>query len=522
MLAAVFRKQLRAKQHFQDTYGARAAFDLDLHFALPIANTAYVQLSGALFPSKTRLLAVKNFPESLRSELRDLLGSENLVESGESLTTLSRDYYWYSPALRPLLDEKRADLVAKPGSVDELRTLLAACYQAGVAVTPRGGGTGNYGQCMPIHGGVVVDCSRLDRIHSVAAGVVRAEPGARLINIEMQARPAGWELRCYPSTWVKATIGGFFGGGAGGIGGVRWGGIASGDTVKSITLLTCEAEPRILRYEGSAAVPPLRTFGTTGFMIEIEMRLAPKLDYDQVAFSSPDWDKLLTWTDAAMRNGAWRKRVASQFQWPIPSYFKPLKKHIREGEHVSFLMPERSETAAVVASAEAAGLTVTYNRPLADPPKPPFLSDFTYNHTTLWAMKTDPTLTYVQAGFKDNFRVQITDLMTRFPNEVFIHLEWGARDPDRAVGANASPDAIGVGGIPLIRYTSPERFDEIVAYIRSIGVHVGNTHTYHLTATTPEGTAARTALKHDVDPRGLMNPGKMHNFPINPFLIATP
>ena len=41
------------------------------------------------------------FPESLRTELRALLGAENLVEAGDSLTALSRDYYWYSPALRP-------------------------------------------------------------------------------------------------------------------------------------------------------------------------------------------------------------------------------------------------------------------------------------------------------------------------------------------------------------------------------------------------------------------------------------
>jgi hypothetical protein len=252
-------------------------------------------------------------------------------------------------------------------------------------------------------------------------------------------------------------------------------------------------------------------------MTEIEMRLAPKLDYDQVAFSSPDWDRLLTWTDAATRNGTWRKRVASQFQWPIPSYFKPLKKHIRDGEHLSFLLTDRTQTAEIVAAAEAAGLIVTYHRALSDPPKPPFLSDFTYNHTTLWAMKTDPTITYVQAGFGDNFRAQITELMTRYPGEVLIHLEWGARDPDRAVGPHASPAAIGVGGIPLIRYTTAARFDEIIAHARQLGVHVGNTHTYHLTATTPEGTVARHLLKQDVDPRGLMNPGKMHTFPLNPF-----
>ena len=136
-------------------------------------------------------------------------------------------------------------------------------------------------------------------------------------------------------------------------------------------------------------------------------------------------------------------------------------------------------------------------------------------------MKTDPAITYVQAGFTKEFRSQINDLMTRYPGEVLIHLEWGTSDPARTVGPDASPDVIGVGGIPLIRYTTPERFDEILTYARSIGVSVGNTHSYHLTATTPEGTAARIALKHEVDPRGLMNPGKMHTFPLNPFAAAS-
>ncbi len=458
--------------------------------------------------------------DSLRTDLGALLGEANLITGGDALTTLSLDYYWYSPALKPQLDHKRADLVARPATVAEVRAVLAACFKAGVAVTPRGAGTGNYGQCVPLHGGVVLDLSRLDRIHSVEGGFVRAEPGARLAVIETAARAAGWELRCYPSTWMKATLGGFFGGGAGGIGGLRWGGIATGDTVKAITVLTCEAEPRTLRYEGPAAMVALRTFGTTGVMVEIEMRLAPKLDYDQLAFSSPDWGRLLEWTDAAARRGTWYKRQAAQFQWPIPSYFKPLKKSIRENEHVSFLLPIQAQTAEVLASAAEAGLTCIYHRPLADPPRPPFLSDFTFNHTTLWAMKADPAFTYVQAGFTSDFRRQFDQLMARFPAELFLHLEWGANDPTRAVGPGASPEAIGVGGIPLIRYSTEERFQEILGYAAEIGVTIGRTHTVQLGEVGPEQTAARHALKYDVDPGGLLNPGKMKSFPLNPFETA--
>lgn len=455
---------------------------------------------------------------TLHARLSALIGADYLVTEGESLETLSKDYYWYSPLLRPQLDPKRAELVAKPGTVEELRAVISACFAAGVAVTPRGGGTGNYGQCVPIHGGVVIDVSRLDRIHSVEGGVVRAEPGARLGTIETVARAAGWELRCYPSTWMKATLGGFFGGGAGGIGGVRWGGIASIDTVQSITLMTIEAEPRILRTTGAEARVALRTFGTTGIVVEIEMRLAPKLDYDQLAFSTPDWTALLEWTDAAARRGTWRKRVASQFEWPIPSYFKPLKKHMRENEHVSFLLMDRTQTEEVVQSATEAGLTCVYRRPLLDPPKPPFLSDFTFNHTTLWAMKTEPTITYLQAGFTKEFRQQMAAWQARFPGEILIHIEWGAIDPLRAVGPDASPDAIGVGAIPLVFYKSEARFRELIAAGAEFGISIGNTHSYHLPEISAENTAARYALKRDVDPRGLCNPGKMKSYPINPFL----
>ncbi len=457
------------------------------------------------------------FPTTLAADLCRLLGTENVILAGDSLESLSKDYYWYSPILKPQLDDKRADCIARPGSVEELRAVLAACFVAGVAVTPRGGGTGNYGQCVPLYGGVVLDLTRLDRIHSVEGGVLRAEPGARLGPIEAVARTAGWELRCYPSTWMKATLGGFFGGGAGGIGGIRWGGIASGDTVKAITLLTCEAAPRILRYEGAAAMVALRTFGTTGVMIEIEMRLAPKIDYDQLAFSALDWETLLAWTDAAARRGAWRKRVVSQFQWPIPSFFKPLKKQLRENEHLSILMVDRAQTEEVVAAATAAGLACVYRRPLADPPRPPFLSDFTFNHTTLWAMKTEPTITYMQAGFGPDFRRQFAALLERFPGEILLHLEWQASDPDRAAGPLASPAAINVSAIPLVRYQSAERLHEIFAFGAEIGVNLRNTHTFHLGEGTPENTAARHALKRDVDPRGLLNPGKMSSFPLNPF-----
>jgi FAD/FMN-containing dehydrogenase len=394
--------------------------------------------------------------DELKSELRALVGDAYLIDSGDSLETLSKDFYWYSPILKLQLEDKRADMAARPGSMAELKSVVAACARAKVPVVPRGAGTGNYGQCVPIYGGVVIDLSRLDRIISLEDGVARVEPGARLGTIEAEARKIGWELRCMPSTWVKCTMGGFLCGGSGGIGSITWGGINAPGNVKSITMMTCEEEPRLIRLEEAESLKALHTYGTTGLMVEIEMRLAPKVDYDQLILSAADWDRLLDWSDAAARRFDWRKRLVTQFEWPIPSYFKPLAKHLRTGDSITFLLIDRAQADEAVASAAAAGVDCIYRRPLTDPPKPPFLTDYTWNHTTLWAIKADPTITYVQSGFGTNFREQFAELRRRFPGEILFHLEWTAGN-SKMMRGNAvanNPDAIVAGGIPLLFFKS--------------------------------------------------------------------
>jgi FAD/FMN-containing dehydrogenase len=401
--------------------------------------------------------------------------------------------------------------------------VLSACSRARVAVVPRGAGTGNYGQCVPLFGGVVLDLARLDKILEITAdGVVRAEPGARLGKIETEARKAGWELRCMPSTWMKSSLAGFFCGGSGGIGSITWGGVNAPGNVKSVTLLSCEETPRLLRLEEADCVRALHTYGTTGIMVEIEMRLAPKIDYDQLIFSAADWDKLIDWTNAAARDSRWRKRLVTAFEWPIPSYFKPLMKRFRPSEHVSFLLVDRAQGDPLIASAQAAGIDCVYRTPLTDPPTPPFITDYTWNHTTLWAMKSEPTMTYVQSGFGENFKEQFALLRKRFPGEILFHLEWTAgnskmgTEKTGAVGEN-----VRVGGIPLVFFKSEARLQELLDYCAEIGVFIANPHTFYL----EEGgrhpnIAEKRALKADLDPFGLLNPGKMKTAPFNPFAPA--
>ena len=467
------------------------------------------------------LKANRTLPSRLIDQLQEIVGLENLVLSGEALETLSKDFYWYSPVLKRQLDEKVASVGVRIGTQEQLRATLSACSQSAVPVVARGGGTGNYGQCVPLYGGVVLDLMPLNRILSISEdGLLRTEAGARMGTIELEARKKGWELRCMPSTWMKASIGGFFCGGSGGVGSITWGGIAAPGNIQSITLMSCEASPRLIRLEGENIPSGLRAYGTNGILVELEMRLAPALNYDQVLFNSPSWERLVDWTDFAARKSSWRKRLVTGFEWPIPSFFKPLKKHVRQDEHLSLMLIDDRQTQELVESAEASGIACVYRIPLPNPPRPPFLSDYTYNHTTLWAMKSDPSFTYLQAGFGDNFRDQFAALHRRFPKEILLHLEW--------MGSHAVPDSsgsgffhaktVGIGSIPLVRFVSESRLNEIISFCGEIGVGIANPHTYFLEdGGHHPNIAEKRKLKHELDPGGLLNPGKMRTFAFNPF-----
>src|ERR1700720_3289217 len=114
--------------------------------------------------------------------LASLLGdSARVLTQPETVQRLSRDFYWYSPVLRKQLDGKTADVVVHPQTVAEIQDVLRFCYANDIPVTPRGAGTGNYGQAVPLHGGVLLDLSRMDQIESINPdGVAVCQPGVRL------------------------------------------------------------------------------------------------------------------------------------------------------------------------------------------------------------------------------------------------------------------------------------------------------------------------------------------------------
>src|SRR5947199_705865 len=155
----------------------------------------------------------------------------------------SRDYFWYSPVLNKQLHGKSADVVATPRNEADVIRVAAACARLRIPLTPRGAATGNYGQAVPLAGGVLLDLTNMTQIEWQRPGLVRCEPGIKMNDLDAATRPNGWEIRMHPSTKRMATIGGFVGGGSGGIGSINYGGLREPGNILCARVVTVEETP---------------------------------------------------------------------------------------------------------------------------------------------------------------------------------------------------------------------------------------------------------------------------------------
>ena len=440
------------------------------------------------------------------AELRLLLGEPSrVILNPQIVEQLSRDFYWYSPVLRRQLDGKLGEVVVQPLGTEEVQKILRYCYANDIPVTARGAGTGNYGQAVPLQGGVVLDLARMERIEKIQGdGVAVCQPGVRLGELENEARKVGWELRCYPSTIIKASVGGFLGGGSGGIGTVAHGNLRDFQTVRAIEVVTMEPEPRVVLHEGEAVHEILHAWGTNGIITRIWLALTPAVEWSQCVVAFGTFGAAFDFSEKIATGAPWIKRLVTVFEWPIPSFFTPILQYSLVGNTLIFFMIASTQLAELEAAARDAGGVVTHSGAYPGLNARPLLSDYTWNHTTLWAMRADEAYTYLQCGFNpDTVRDQIRQLRERFGQEILFHMEFMKGGDGRVFP----------GAIPVVYYTTEERLNEMIDFCREIGVWVANPHVNNVEGGgryRPDNVQLLAKLRYD--PKGLLNPGKMVTF----------
>ena len=437
--------------------------------------------------------------------LKAALAGLKIEENPAIVKQKSRDFFWYSPVLKRQLDHITADLVVSPKSEAEVIRVLAECFRLGIPVTPRGSGTGNYGQAMPLSGGVVLNLAEMNKVKAISRGSVVAEAGAVLAEIDRQTRAAvQQELRLHPSTYNTASIAGFVAGGSGGVGSINWGGLRNVGNVISMRVVTMEETPRVMEMSGRDLMKVMHAYGTNGIITEVEMPLDAAYDWLDVVVGFDDYMQAVRFAnELANQDGLLFKEIATVAA-PVPyDYFLRHQKFLRREQSVVLLMVAPQAMAPFLSLAELRHAAICYRSDTATEAEKkglPPVFELTWNHTTLRGLRVDPTITYLQVLYPFPDHVERIERMTRLlGDEVPGHLEFQRFDGN-----------ICASGLPIVRFVSEARLEEIIKLHEDNGCPIFNPHRYTLEEGGMKKTdAVQLAFKREADPKGLLNPGKM-------------
>lgn len=418
---------------------------------------------------------------------------------------LSRDYFWYSPILSAQLEDKRGELIVRPTSEAEVVMLAAVCAQYEIPLTVRGGGTGNYGQCVPLEGGVILDASGLNKIKHIGQGMATVETGVLIYDLHQAARRKGQQILIYPSTERIATIGGFIAGGHSGIGSIRHGILKDPGNVTRIRVVTVETSPKIIDLVGEDIQKVHHAYGTNGIITELDVALTPAVDWLHIITTFASYGDVLRFGLAVGNKSVFENRSIDVFQLSaverrITPYYDSLKPILGDEDAMFAQVSVESLSAYETLASQFGGRTALvdtednlFARGL------PNATECAYNHTTLQALKSDSGVTYLQVAFPSPFSPELVEsLMEEFGDEVLMHHEFAKME-----------GVLTVFALPLVRYFDEAQINDLIQRFEARGCYIFNPHTYWIEdGGMKQIDTNQIDFKKLSDPMGLMNPGK--------------
>ncbi len=231
---------------------------------------------------------------TLIGALHSIVGSGAVFTDDETRERCSFDALGpYRLFERRRLTEHRVDAVVRPATTGQVSAVVRLAGEHGVAVVPYGGGAGVMGAVIPLRGGIALDLRGMDAILEVRAEdrLARVQPGVVLADLEREAEGHGLMLGHDPWSVPIATVGGAISTDSVGYRASKYGSmgqqvralevvLASGDVVRTRPVARPSSGPSLnglfVGAEGSIGViteatvqlylqPEERAFATLGF-----------------------------------------------------------------------------------------------------------------------------------------------------------------------------------------------------------------------------------------------------------------
>jgi len=447
---------------------------------------------------------------AILTELQPVLGerlTEDLLERqlyARDLAPLPALLVW--PFFRTL-----PDAVARPRSAEELGQILRLAAAERMPVTPRAGATTSFLNAVPVRGGLVLDLNDMHGWLSLDEdrGTVTVQAATRWWELDDRLRVQGWAVRSYPSSAIAATVGGWVSTQGYGIGSLSYGPLS--DQLVRAQVALPDGRVHTATPESD---PPLSWFvaaeGTLGVLTEVELAIRPRPAVEShhlLAFDTPG-----TLQEAIQALARAEPRPYTLF-FADEGYQELL-------DRAGFPPPSRGpmllvsyQDKAVEVDKGRAGLTALAGRELADDLA---LEEWTARFFHLRVKRAGPSL----------IAAELLLPLEALAGYISATQELGQRGRwlMGTYGLVVSPSR----ALVMTVYTADER--RTWSYLMALGLTkrlydlgaryggrpygVGLWNTPYLSRLfTPGQLAELRARKARLDPRGIMNPGKLYRAP---------
>ncbi len=239
-------------------------------------------------PSPHVALADVRVPRSLLgdealAELEGIVGADAvLTGEADRLLRAAGTGYPDLVAMRAGQPASAPDAVLLPGSAEQVQALLALCSERSLAVVPFGGGTSVVGGVAPLRGEhaavLALDMGRMGRLARVdrESMTVTVQAGMRAPALERELAPQGLTLGHFPQSFEYVSVGGCAATRSSGQASTGYGGIA--EMVRGVRFAAPAGELGLRAFPASAAGPDLREVlvgseGALGVICELDLRV---------------------------------------------------------------------------------------------------------------------------------------------------------------------------------------------------------------------------------------------------------
>ena len=150
--------------------------------------------------------------EMIRSELEEIVGTDHISTEESDRLVYSCDWFWLPQMWLDRGEKMPApDYIVHPGSPEEISEIMRIANNYDIPVVPWGGGSGTQGGALSLYGGILMDIKRLDKIIEIdeESLTVTAQAGINGQQLEWALNERGLTLPHYPASANCATLGGY-------------------------------------------------------------------------------------------------------------------------------------------------------------------------------------------------------------------------------------------------------------------------------------------------------------------------